>query len=86
MHEPDDNQFKMYIGKFIATVEYEMKDDVIYLMHSEVPYHLQRNGFGKSLVEKTFEYIEKHNIAAIAVCPYIRHIKSQNNKWDTLIG
>jgi len=86
IHDPEKSQFKMRIGKFLAIIDYKIRKDKMYLIHSEVPYHLQGKGFGKLLVEKSFAYIEKHNIKAVAVCSYIELIKRRNEKWNKIIG
>ncbi len=76
----------MYAGKFIAEIHYSLKDDKMYLTHSEVPHHLRGQGIGKLLVEKTFTYIEAHKIEAVAVCSYIRAVKNRSEKWRKIIG
>jgi len=86
IHDTVQNQFQMHIGKFIAVVNYKMKDGKMYLTHSEVPYHLRNQGFGQILLENIIAYIEKHQIEAIAVCTYIRYVKRQSEKWNKIIG
>ncbi len=86
IHDEEKRQFKMKIGNFIAIVDYEMKKNKMYLIHSEVPYHLQGKGYGKKLIDKTFEYIETHSIKAVAVCSYIKSVKTKNENWNKLIG
>lgn len=86
IHDTLQNQFQMHIGKFIAVVNYKMKDGKMYLTHSEVPYHLRNQVFEQILLENIFAYIEKHQIEAIAVCTYIRYVKRQSEKWNKIIG
>jgi len=86
IHDTVQSQFQMHIGKFIAVVNYKMKDGKMYLTHSEVPYHIRNQGFGQILLENIFAYIEKHQIEAIAVCTYIRYVKRQSEKWNKIIG
>lgn len=86
IHNKSQSQFQMHIGKFIAVVNYKMKDGKMYLTHSEVPYHLRNQGYGQILLENIFAYIEKHQIEAIAVCTYIRYVKRQSEKWNKIIG
>ncbi len=86
IHDKAQNQFQMHIGKFMAVVDYKMKGGKMYLTHSEVPYHLRNQGYGQILLEKTFAYIEKNHIEAVAVCTYIRRVKRQSEKWNQLIG
>lgn len=86
IHDKEQNQFRMFIGKFLAVVDYNIRNDIMYLTHSEVPYHLQNNGYGKILLEKVFAHIEKHEVKSIAVCSYIRRVKRQNERWNKIIG
>jgi len=69
----------------IAFINYRMRDGFMLLTHSEVPYALRGLGIGKVLVEKTFEYIEEHNINAVAICSFIKIVSESSSKWKEII-
>ena len=68
-----------------SIVEYVLKNDKMYLVHSEVPYNLRGKGIGKELVLKTFEKLTEEGNKAVAVCSYIVAIKNRDSYWSTII-
>ncbi|WP_026813137.1 GNAT family N-acetyltransferase [Arenibacter certesii] len=84
-HEKEKNRFTMDINGDIARVDYQLKDNKMYLTYSEIPYHLRGQGYGKILVEKTFEQLTKEGYNAKAVCSYIRAVARRSDKWNTII-
>mgnify|MGYP003656789875 FL=1 len=70
----------MAINGEIAMVEYQLRDDKMYLTYSEVPIKLRGKGYGKKLVESTFDQLTKEGYKAVAVCSYIKAVacRSEN--------
>ena len=62
-----------------------MKNDIMYLVHSEVPYELRGQGIGKVLVEKTFEKLTKEGYRAKAVCSYVKAVARRSDTWKEII-
>ncbi len=79
-HDKERMQFTLHINGELAKVTYSIKEEKMYLNHSEVPYNLRGQGIGKILVEKTFEQLNKEDYKAIAVCPYIRIVAQRSEK------
>ena len=69
----------------MAKIDYQLRDNKMYLMHSEVPYNLRGQGIGKVLVEKTFKQLTKEGFKAVAICSYIKAVASRSNRWKTII-
>ena len=74
-HIPSHQKFIMHVDEDVASVTYRMENNIMFLMHSEVPLAQRGQGIGTKLVEKTFDYIQKHQINAIAICSHIRWVK-----------
>lgn len=84
-HDKDNREFILDINGELAKVEYTLKDNKMYLVHSEVPYSLRGQGIGKILVEKAFKQLTTEGYEAVAICSYIKLVASRNNKWKHLI-
>ena len=84
-HDKENNRFTLDINGEIGKVDYTLKDNKMYLVHSEVPYNLRGRGIGKVLVEKTFEQLTKEGYEAVAVCSYIRAVAGRSQKWSEII-
>ena len=85
IHNQQKKQFQLQLDSGLAIVDYEMRDNVMYLIHSEVPYDLRGKSIGNTLVEKTFEYIEHHNIQAVAICRFIKLVAQRSERWKNII-
>jgi len=84
-HEKDKKMFTMDIEGATAYISYLLKDGKMFLTYSEVPLPLRGKGYGKELVEKTFEQLTKEGYSAIAVCSYIKAVARGSEKWRTII-
>ncbi|SMG30164.1 GNAT family N-acetyltransferase [Arenibacter troitsensis] len=84
-HEKDNHRFTMAINGEIAKVAYQLRDGKMYLTYSEVPYNLRGKGYGKELVERTFEQLTKEGYKAVAVCSYIKAVARRSEKWNAII-
>lgn len=84
-HDKDKQQFTLDIQGEEARVDYQLREGTMYLTYSEVPYHLRGKGYGKQLVEQTFEQLTKEGYRAKAVCSYIRAVARRSEKWSNII-
>ena len=86
IHDEKASQFRLELEEGIAKVDYKIRNGLMYLIHSEVPYQFRGKGVGKVLVEKVFEYVEQHDIKAVAVCSYIKLVAQRSEKWSKIIN
>ncbi|RZN83422.1 MAG: N-acetyltransferase [Winogradskyella sp.] len=84
-HDKDHSRFTLNINGELAKVDYTLKDNKMYLVHSEVPYNLRGQGIGKILVEKTFEKLTEEDYKAVAVCSYIKAVAKRSDTWNKII-
>lgn len=85
-HNKLEHVFTLDIKGRMAWVKYRMKDDIMYLIHAEVPFNLRGYGIGKELVLKTFEQLTEEGYKAVAVCSYVRAVARRSEKWNSIIG
>ncbi|MDG2448843.1 MAG: GNAT family N-acetyltransferase [Saprospiraceae bacterium] len=86
IHDKKNQQFRISIEEVIAKVDYRMREGLMLLVHSEVPYSLRGQGIGRVLVEKVFEYIDVHNLKASALCSFIAAVANKSDKWKEIIS
>ena len=84
-HDKENKRFTLIINGEIAKINYQLRADIMYLMHAEVPYKLRGIGIGKELIEKTFEQLTQEGYTAVAICGYIKVIAARSTKWDKII-
>jgi predicted GNAT family acetyltransferase/glutaredoxin len=85
IHDKENKRFTLDINGELAKVEYTLKNDKMYLIHSEVPYNLRGQGIGKVVVEKAFEKLTEEGYNAVAVCSYIKVVAMRSEKWSSII-
>jgi predicted GNAT family acetyltransferase/glutaredoxin len=85
IHDKNNKCFVLNINGELAKVEYQLRGDKIYLIHSEVPFYMRGRGIGKVLVEKTFEQLTKEKFKAVAVCSYVKAVAKRSKKWNSII-
>jgi predicted GNAT family acetyltransferase len=85
-HDKENNRFTMDIHGEDAKVDYRFRDGKMHLVYSEVPFEMRGQGYGKKLVEGTFEKLTGEGHEAVAVCSYIRAVARRSEKWRSIIG
>lgn len=86
INNEDIHNFEMFVDDQRAFIDYKTKDNKIYLVHTEVPKELQGQGVAEALVEKTFNYIEKHKLILVPLCSYIQAFLKKHPAWDRLLA
>ena len=85
-HNKETQQFIMQVEDETAFVNYQIRNDVMHLVHAQVPYALRGKGHGKPLVIGSFELLTAEGYKAKAVCSYVKLIAMRSEKWKNIIG
>jgi predicted GNAT family acetyltransferase len=80
------HNFEMMVEGQRAFIDYQLRDGKIYLVHTEVPHHLQGRGIAAVMVEKAFQYIEANHLILVPICPYVQHYLQRHPQWEYLTG
>jgi len=84
-HDKENKKFTMAMNDETAVVTYKLVDGKMFLTYSEIPIKLRGKGYGKELVEGTFEQLTLEGYKAVAVCSYIKAVARRSAKWNTII-
>lgn len=81
----EDHQFEMEVDGKKAIIVYEQKDNVIKLLHTEVPQELEGRGIATAIIEKTLMYIKDNNLRLIPLCPMVVAYIKRHPEWETIV-
>ena len=79
-------QFETTVNGFVALIEYTIKDNRIFLTHTEVPSELEGRGVGSLLVKNTLEEIERMNLKIIPACKYVKDYIKKHPEYRRLFA
>jgi predicted GNAT family acetyltransferase len=78
------HNFELTVEGVRSFVDYKLRGDKVYLIHTEVPEEMEGKGIASALVEKTFTYLEQHNLKIIPLCAYILIYLKRHPEWNRL--
>lgn len=86
IHDEEHHHFEMHINGMRPFIEYSRVGiDLIIIAHTEVPVELEGRGIGKSLVEKTLNYIELAGWKIIPLCPFTSAYIKRHPEWNRIV-
>ena len=80
-----ESRFELPFEKRLAFIEYELKDDTIALLHTEVDPALEGRGVGTAIIEKVLAEIESRNLKLIPLCPFVVAYVKRHPDWERIL-
>ena len=69
---PERSRYELAIGDELAFINYRRQQNVVTLMHAEVPAHLNGRGIGSTLVKGALDLARAQGEQVVPVCSFIR--------------
>ena len=80
----EKNQYEFHIEGHIAKIEYKLKGERIYLIHTEVPKAIGGRGIGSMLVKRVLEDIQDRGLNLVPLCPFVAAYLKEHPEWNLL--
>ncbi len=80
-----EHRFEIEVEGIIAFIDYKETHSQIALVHTEVPEIIGGKGVAAALVEKTLNYLEKHDNTLLPFCPYVFAYIKKHPEWKRIV-
>lgn len=81
----DANRYEMVFENYLSIIEYEIKGNSIYLLHTEVSPALEGRGAGTAIVEKVLADIEHQKLQLVPLCPFVAAYIKRHPAWERIV-
>ncbi|GGH01047.1 GNAT family N-acetyltransferase [Mucilaginibacter phyllosphaerae] len=80
------HNFEFVVDGHRSFIDYKLKDNKIYLVHTEVPQELEGKGVAAEMVEKAFAYIEQKGLKLVPLCTYVQRYLKLHPEWERILA
>lgn len=80
------HNFELLVDGERAFIDYKLKGEKIYLIHTEVPVALEGKGVAGAMVTKALEYIDQHHLKLVPLCVYVQAYLKKHPEWNRLLA
>lgn len=80
------HNFELMVDGHRSFIDYQVRGEKIYLIHTEVPEVLQGRGVAEALVDKAFTYIESKGLKVVPLCAYIQIFLKKHPEWNRIVA
>ena len=79
------HRYELVVDGYVAFIDYKQKEDVVYLIHTEVPEEVAGRGIAAELVLMTLQHLDSHQHQLVPRCPYVQSYLQRHPEWQRLV-
>lgn len=79
-------QFEVYQNESLAVLQYRLKDNTIYFMHTGVPKELEGKGIGSTLAKFGLDYAKNNGYKIVVYCPFVVQYVKEHREYLKLLN
>lgn len=80
------HNFDLVVDGYRSFIDYKQKGNKVFLIHTEVAPELKGKGVAEAMVEKTFNYLEEHQLKMVPLCVYVGLYLKRHPEWNRLLA
>jgi predicted GNAT family acetyltransferase len=81
----NNHRFEIRMNILVAKVPYKLKENLIELLHTEVPEEWRGLGIATKLSVYALNYAKNNNLMILPTCPFIRKYIMRHPEWNQYI-
>jgi uncharacterized protein len=85
-HDEQEELFYFEEDEQQGELKYYLKDGVMDMVHTGVPYEMQGNGYGTLLIEAAMAYAKEKGYKIIPSCPFVEEYVEKNPEVRSLVA
>jgi predicted GNAT family acetyltransferase len=82
----ENRRLELDTGEGIAFIEYKLLNDILFLIHTEVPVSLEGKGAGSAIALKALQYAKNNNYKIVPICPFIQNYLKRHKQWNEIVA
>lgn len=80
------NRLELEIDGNTAFIDYRLKRQLLFLIHTEVPPALEGKGVGSAIVEKALQYAKDNGYKVVPLCSFVQSYLKRHQEWDDIVA
>ena len=81
----EDSQYEIYVGDYLAKIEYRLRNDRITFIHTEVPDELGGQGIASKLARFALEDAKAKDYSVVPLCPFVKGYIERHPEYQSLV-
>lgn len=82
----EHHNFEFVVDGYRSFIDYVIKYELVYLIHTEVAPELEGKGVASVMVTKTLEYLEAQGRQIVPRCSYVLAYLERHPEWKRLVA
>ncbi|TNE61359.1 MAG: N-acetyltransferase [Bacteroidetes bacterium] len=80
-----NQQFEVYLDDHLAVLQYRLRENRMYFMHTGVPEAIGGRGVASALARTGLEHARKEGLKIVVYCPYVRAYLKRHPEYSDLL-
>jgi len=80
-----NQQFEVHLDGEIAVLQYRFQNDLIWLMHTEVPKKMEGKGIASILARYGLEWAKANDKKVKVICPFVAVFLKRHPEYNDIV-